>query len=316
MGIDHFFTPSAIGRIAPDGVITLYYSVNAGFPDEIAPGADGNLWFTEFASASGTHPAIGRIGAGAPGPSLVAPSVAGTGEEGTEQVCQGDLWATWAGEQPVQNSPDASPPGVQWLRDGVPLVGETVQSYTPVAGDVGHLLSCTVAVTYPLLKVSASATSDPITVPPNTSIDSGPSGSTNDNTPTFSFSSDEQGASFECRLDSSQETDFQPCSSPHTTDPLSDGPHTFDVRAADALGNQDPTPDSRSFTIQPALAPPQPQEPQPSAPQPSAQPPFNLAKAIRKCRKKFEGRAERRCTRRAKAKARAEAFVAHLRSER
>src|SRR5439155_3911955 len=36
---------------------------------------------------------------------------------------------------------------------------------------------------------------------PDTSIDSGPSGATNDNTPAFSFSSGDSGASFECKLD-------------------------------------------------------------------------------------------------------------------
>ena len=86
------------------------------------------------------------------------------------------------------------------------------------------------------------------TTPPDTTIDSGPSGMTNDNTPSFAFSS-EQGASFECRLDSNQETDFQPCNSPLTTSPLSDGPHAFDVRAIDNSQNHDPTPASHSFTV-------------------------------------------------------------------
>ncbi|MGH2984844.1 MAG: hypothetical protein ACRDK5_11435, partial [Solirubrobacterales bacterium] len=158
----------------PTGAITEF---SAGlnpdsFPVGIAPGPDGNLWFTD----RGATRAIGRIGAGASPASLVAPGVFGSGEEGTQQSCGGDRWATWAGQQPTQNSAASSPPGVQWLRDGAPLGGETAQSYTPVAGDVGHLLACTVAVNYPLLNVTAWATSDSVTVIPQATGPSGPQG--------------------------------------------------------------------------------------------------------------------------------------------
>ncbi len=85
--------------------------------------------------------------------------------------------------------------------------------------------------------------------PPQTTIDSGPSGPTNDATPTFNFSS-EPGASFQCRFDSDS---FAACSGPggtHTpASDLADGFHTFQVRAVDAAGNPDPSPDSQSFTI-------------------------------------------------------------------
>ncbi|MGZ4308066.1 MAG: Ig-like domain-containing protein [Gaiellaceae bacterium] len=83
------------------------------------------------------------------------------------------------------------------------------------------------------------------TAPPETTIDSGPSGVIVDPTPTFTFSS-EPGASFQCRVDSAP---FAACTSPHTTATLTDGPHTFDVRAVDAAGNADPSPASRSFTL-------------------------------------------------------------------
>ncbi len=42
---------------------------------------------------------------------------------------------------------------------------------------------------------------------------------------------------------------FAVCTSPHTTPPLSDGAHSFEVRAIDAAGNVDPTPARRSFTV-------------------------------------------------------------------
>ena len=84
---------------------------------------------------------------------------------------------------------------------------------------------------------------------PQTTIDSGPSGLTNDPTPTFTFSSSEAGSSFQCKINSSS---FTSCSSPKTTFHLSDGSHTFYVRAIDQAGNADPTPASRSFTVRTA----------------------------------------------------------------
>jgi hypothetical protein len=86
-----------------------------------------------------------------------------------------------------------------------------------------------------------------------TTIDSGPSGATNDPTPTFGFSSTEAGSSFECRFDSGP---FSPCSGPgdtHTpSGALADGPHTFAVRATGPAGNTEPSPETRSFTVRTA----------------------------------------------------------------
>jgi hypothetical protein len=80
---------------------------------------------------------------------------------------------------------------------------------------------------------------------PETTIDSGPSGLTNDSTPTYGFSS-EPGATFQCRVDAAP---FVGCTSPHTTASLSDEAHTFEVRATDAAGNVDDNPASRSITV-------------------------------------------------------------------
>jgi hypothetical protein len=85
----------------------------------------------------------------------------------------------------------------------------------------------------------------PDTTPPETTITAGPSGTTSDPTPTFEFTS-EPGASFECRLDGAA---FSPCSSPETVAALADGAHTFEVRATDAAMNTDPTPATRSFSV-------------------------------------------------------------------
>ncbi|HYH63023.1 MAG TPA: choice-of-anchor Q domain-containing protein [Solirubrobacterales bacterium] len=84
--------------------------------------------------------------------------------------------------------------------------------------------------------------------PPETTITSGPTdGSTiTEDRATFEFSSDEPGSSFECRLD---EGAFTACASPFETPALADGEHTFSVRAIDPDDNADPTPASRTFTV-------------------------------------------------------------------
>ena len=83
---------------------------------------------------------------------------------------------------------------------------------------------------------------------PNTTIDEGPANgsTTNDSTPTFSFSSSETGSTLQCRVDTAS---FASCTSPKTLSTLSDGSHTFEVKATDAAGNTDLTPASRTFTV-------------------------------------------------------------------
>jgi hypothetical protein len=105
----------------------------------------------------------------------------------------------------------------------------------------------------------ASRTFTVDTTPPNTTIDSGPveGSTTNDSTPTFDFSSNEGGSSFQCRIDGGA---FGPCSGPGSThtpsSPLSDGQHTFDVRATDPVGNVEASPASRTFTVDTTVPPP------------------------------------------------------------
>ncbi|MGH2799345.1 MAG: M4 family metallopeptidase, partial [Thermoleophilaceae bacterium] len=80
------------------------------------------------------------------------------------------------------------------------------------------------------VQIYTCSTSD--TTPPETTITSGPAGgsTTNDNTPTFGFTSDEAGSTFQCSVDAGA---FAACSSPNTIGPLADGSRTFRVRATD-----------------------------------------------------------------------------------
>ena len=84
------------------------------------------------------------------------------------------------------------------------------------------------------------------TIPPETAIDSGPSGTVSGRTATFTFSSSEASSTFECKLD---DANFVPCTSPKDYSELADGSHTFSVKAIDAAGNTDPTPASRTWTV-------------------------------------------------------------------
>jgi len=90
--------------------------------------------------------------------------------------------------------------------------------------------------------------SEPDTTAPNTTITSGPSGTVQADSVSFTFSSSEANSTFECRLDGDS---FAACSSPKTYPGLSTGLHTFEVRALDQFRNADPTPASRAFTVDP-----------------------------------------------------------------
>src|SRR5215210_6316107 len=89
------------------------------------------------------------------------------------------------------------------------------------------------------------------TTPPETTIDSGPSGTFTNPSASFTFSSNEAGSTFECKLDAGT---FGSCSSPKSYSGLSDGSHTFSVRATDGAGNLDATPATRTWTV--STAPP------------------------------------------------------------
>jgi Ca2+-binding RTX toxin-like protein len=92
--------------------------------------------------------------------------------------------------------------------------------------------------------IDLSNTSD--TTPPETTIDSGPSGTVNSSSASFAFSSTEPDSTFECALDGAS---FSGCNSSQNYTELSDGSHTFQVRATDTASNTDTTPAERSWTV-------------------------------------------------------------------
>jgi outer membrane protein assembly factor BamB len=82
--------------------------------------------------------------------------------------------------------------------------------------------------------------------PPETTITDGPQGTTRTGNVSFSFTSSENGSRFECKLDSGT---WDVCTSPRSYSALPDGTHTFQVRATDSVGGTDPSPASRTWTI-------------------------------------------------------------------
>ncbi|HEX2129224.1 MAG TPA: Ig-like domain-containing protein, partial [Solirubrobacterales bacterium] len=84
---------------------------------------------------------------------------------------------------------------------------------------------------------------------PNTGIASAPDEATSDTTPTFAFEASEGGSSFECRIDSTDDVDFEPCDASFTAPVQDEGTHTLDVRAVNAMGNFDATPASVTFRV-------------------------------------------------------------------
>ncbi len=92
------------------------------------------------------------------------------------------------------------------------------------------------------------------TTAPETTITDAPGSATTNTRPLFSFISSEDGSTFACQMEGRAWFDcgspFQPAAA------LSNGFHSFAVRATDIAGNTDRTPASVAFTVQaPATTP-------------------------------------------------------------
>jgi peptidoglycan/xylan/chitin deacetylase (PgdA/CDA1 family) len=81
--------------------------------------------------------------------------------------------------------------------------------------------------------------------PPLSTIESRPSSLTKSTSASISFSANES-STFECQLDAGG---FKACVSPYAAAGLSDGLHSFSVRAIDTAGNVEPSPPSYEWTV-------------------------------------------------------------------
>ena len=143
----------------------------------------------------------------------------------------------------------ASPDGASFMcsLDGAPATAcSSPKVYTGLAGG---------AHTFAVHAIDAAGNPDPSPATwswaidasaPETTIVSGPTGTVTQTSATLSFTSDDPAATFECRLDGAA---FAACTSPVTLSGLSSANHAFEVRAKDAVGNYDPTPAARTWTV-------------------------------------------------------------------
>ncbi len=91
------------------------------------------------------------------------------------------------------------------------------------------------------------------TVPPNTSITSGPPETTTSSAANFTFASTESGSTFECQLDGGA---WVACTPPQAYDSVPVGEHEFLVRASDPADNVDHTPAAAEWTVESQTQPP------------------------------------------------------------
>jgi hypothetical protein len=192
----------AIGQVSPAGaIIERTRGLHTGSsPVAVAPGADGDMWFTdegetaavgrvtgagvirEFSDGvtGGSEPAaiapaadgdmwftdegsaagFGVITSGAPGALRSAPRLTATPRPGLPVACSPARFAIWAGLAPTASA--ARFDGYRWLRNGTVLGGHHSSVFTPSRHDAGARVSCREVVTYPPpLGVTAVATSPP-----------------------------------------------------------------------------------------------------------------------------------------------------------
>jgi MYXO-CTERM domain-containing protein len=117
--------------------------------------------------------------------------------------------------------------------------------------DGSHTLS--VRATLGVLDAGALVEDPPVTftwvidtVPPDTTIASGPVSPSSSAAGSFTFTSSESPATYQCSLDGGS---WATCPSSYTTPGLADGIHTLAVRATDAAGNTDGTPATYTWAI-------------------------------------------------------------------
>jgi streptogramin lyase len=146
---DLWFTAGApytkVVRITPSGTVQEFSAGISGITDGIAAGPDGNMWFTESLANK-----VARITTGQP---EARPAISGSPEVGESLSCSDGTWSSALRSL-----------ARQWLRDGVAIPGATGPSYTPVAADRGHSVTCRVLATVAGVLVPVSAVSDAVVI--------------------------------------------------------------------------------------------------------------------------------------------------------
>ena len=126
--------------------------------------------------------------------------------------------------------------------DGAAIVSGNTWSYN-ITGLVEGVNNITVTATDAAGNTATATSSITLdTTAPDTSMTARPSNPANSTSASFSFISTEAGSTFECQMDNGG---YSACTSPGSYT-LTDGSHTFCVKATDTAGNTDPTPECYS----------------------------------------------------------------------
>ena len=138
---------------------------------------------------------------------------------------------------------------------GISPQGQPIQPTPCVAGTYAAAgattcTTCPAGTTSIVEATSIASCTD--NVAPNTTITSNPTSSTTVTTASFTFTSTETNASYECKIDNES---FALCTSPKLYTNLALGSHTFQVRSIDIAGNVDATPESYTWRVTAAALP-------------------------------------------------------------
>ena len=250
-----FAPPGLQAAVANDTTTTFYATATDMAGNASACSAPGTTYVED--STPPANPILSGTSPASPANDN-APRVMGSAEAGAAV----ELYTDSACATPFASSGSAASlasPGLS-----VSVADNTTTTFyaqaTDAAGNVSHCSS------------SSTTYVEDSTAPP-VSIDSGPTGTASSATPTFTFSSAEQGSTFECALDTGA---YAACTSPFTTGALAAGDHTFLVRAKDAAGNIG-SPVTRTFTVSATVTPPPPVAPPPPPVTPPPPPPVTPA---------------------------------------
>jgi hypothetical protein len=128
-------------------------------------------------------------------------------------------------------------------------VGHTYRFYSVARDRAGHLegapASADASATIACDTTPPPPPANPDTDAPETTITKGPAKRGSKRKAKFRFQSNEEGSTFECKLDRKK---WKSCESPRKYK-VGPGKHKFRVRATDAAENTDPTPDKLKFRV-------------------------------------------------------------------
>lgn len=162
-------------------------------------------------------------------------------------------WGNFSGSLPNPAGSPASPPGVTAGKAlHRKISGSGCATYLESSDDTNNSAS-DFSEQNPSPRNNAMAPAEMLCPSlPNTTIGAKPADPTKATSASLAFSANPAaGASFECKLDA--EPDFTSCSSPQEYMALSEGTHTFEVRAVNSAG-ADPSPAAHSWRVD--LTPP------------------------------------------------------------